>query len=127
PPRFTVGTRRRRLRAVSSSRSFSSRPTSRAGGARRGARERSRKSVPALYRALMYAGSWFCHQLPERSPHLLGVQLPLCWRCTGIFLGALALFCWLLAKKRVPPLLPCLLLSLLVPLDVLHAVLTHGD
>jgi uncharacterized membrane protein len=83
--------------------------------------------VPALYRALMYAGSWFCHQLPERSPHLLGVQLPLCWRCSGIFLGALALFCWLLAKKRVPPLVPCLLLSLLVPLDVLYAVLTHGD
>ena len=80
-----------------------------------------------LYRALMYAGSWFCQQLPERSPHLFGVQLPLCWRCTGIFVGALALFCWLLAKKRVPPLLPCLLLSLLVPLDVLHAILTHGD
>jgi len=83
--------------------------------------------VSVLYRALMYAGSWFCQQLPERSPHLFGVQLPLCWRCTGIFLGALALFCWLLAKKRVPPLLPCLLLSLLVPLDVLHAILTHGD
>jgi len=83
--------------------------------------------VPVLYRALMYAGSWFCQQLPARSPHLFGVQLPLCWRCTGIFLGALALFCWLLMKKRVPPLLPCLLLSLLVPADVLHAVLTHGD
>jgi uncharacterized membrane protein len=80
-----------------------------------------------LYRALMYAGSWFCQQLPERSPHLLGVQLPLCWRCSGIFFGALALFCWLLATKRVPPLVPCLLLSLLVPADVLHAVLTHGD
>lgn len=83
--------------------------------------------MSALYRALMYAGSWFCHQLPERSPHLFGGQLPLCWRCSGIFLGALALFCWLLARKRVPPLVPCLLLSLLVPLDVLHAVLTHGD
>ena len=83
--------------------------------------------MSVLYRALMYAGSWFCQQLPERSPQLFGVQLPLCWRCTGILLGALALFCWLLAKKRVPPLLPCLLLSLLVPLDVLHAILTHGD
>ena len=83
--------------------------------------------MSALYRALMYVGSWVCHQLPERSPHIWGVQLPLCWRCTGIFLGALALFCWLLAKKRVPPLLACLLLSLLLPLDVLHAVLTHGD
>ena len=80
-----------------------------------------------VYRALMFVGSCWCHQLPERSPHLLGVQLPLCWRCSGIFVGAVVLFCWLLAKKRVPPLLPCLLLSLLVPLDVLHAVLTHGD
>lgn len=83
--------------------------------------------MSVLYRALMYAGSWFCQQLPARSPHLLGVQLPLCWRCSGIFVGALVLFCWLLAKKRVPPLLPCLLLSLLLPLDVLQAVLTHGD
>jgi uncharacterized membrane protein len=55
------------------------------------------------------------------------VQLPLCWRCTGVVLGALALFCWLLKKKRLPPLLPCLLLALLLPADVLYAVLTHGD
>ena len=81
----------------------------------------------ALYRLAMLAGSLWCHQRPERSPHLFGVQLPLCWRCSGIFLGALALFCWLLARKRVPPLLACLLLSLPLPLDVLHAVLTHGD
>jgi uncharacterized membrane protein len=80
-----------------------------------------------LYRALMYAGSWVCHQLPERSPHLFGVQLPLCWRCTGILFGALALFFWLLAKKRVPPLVLCVLLSLLLPLDVFYNVFTHGD
>jgi uncharacterized membrane protein len=80
-----------------------------------------------LYRALMYAGSWVCHQLPERSPHLFGVQLPLCWRCTGILFGALALFFWLLAKKRVPPLVLCVLLSLLLPLDVFYNVITHGD
>ncbi|MDT5155938.1 MAG: hypothetical protein QOC99_717 [Acidobacteriota bacterium] len=80
-----------------------------------------------VYRALMFLGSWWCHQLPERSPHLFGVQMPLCWRCTGIFFGALALFCWLLRKKRFPPLLPCVLLALLLPLDVLHAVVTHGD
>jgi uncharacterized membrane protein len=80
-----------------------------------------------LYRALMYVGSWWCHQLPERSPHLFGVQMPLCWRCTGIFIGALALFCWLLLKKRFPPLMPCILLSLLLPLDVLQAVVTHGQ
>ena len=80
-----------------------------------------------LYRALMWAGSWVCHQLPERSPHLFGVQLPLCWRCTGILLGALALFLWLTAKKKLPPLLLCLLLSLLLPLDVFYNVFTHGD
>ncbi|MDT7689058.1 MAG: hypothetical protein QOE46_1817 [Acidobacteriota bacterium] len=80
-----------------------------------------------LYRALMYLGSWFCHQLPARSPFLFGVQMPLCWRCTGIFFGALALCGWLAVKRRLPPLLPCLLLALLLPLDVLHAVVTHGD
>ena len=80
-----------------------------------------------VYRALMFVGSLWCHQLPSRSPHLFGVQLPLCWRCTGIFLGALALFLWLLAKKKLPPLLLCLLLSLLLPLDVFYNVFTHGD
>lgn len=81
----------------------------------------------SLYRALMYLGSWWCHQLPARSPHLFGVQMPLCWRCTGVLFGALALFCWLLKSKRLPLLLPCALLALLLPLDVLHAVLTHTD
>ena len=81
----------------------------------------------SLYRALMYVGSWWCHQLPARSPHLFGVQMPLCWRCTGILFGALALFCWLVRTKRLPPVLPCVLLALLLPLDVLYNVTTHGD
>jgi len=83
--------------------------------------------MSVIYRALMLVGGWWCHQFPERSPYLFGVQMPLCWRCSGILIGALALFCWLLAKKRLPPLVPCLLLALLLPLDVLHAVVTHGD
>lgn len=83
--------------------------------------------MSTLYRALMYMGSWWCHQLPARSPHLFGVQLPLCWRCTGILFGALALTGWLLKTKKLPPLLPCALLSLLLPLDVLYNVVTHGD
>ena len=39
--------------------------------------------------ALVYlAGSFVCHQIPERSFHLSGVQFPVCARCTGLYLGA---------------------------------------
>ena len=80
-----------------------------------------------LYRAAMWLGGWWCHQLPARSPHFLGWQMPLCWRCTGILLGTLALVSWLFTKKRLPPLALCLLFAPLLPLDVLHAVLAGGD
>ena len=37
---------------------------------------------------VMYvAGSFICHQLPERSFHIEGSQLPVCARCFGIFGG----------------------------------------
>lgn len=75
----------------------------------------------------MWLGGWWCHQLPARSPHLLGWQGPLCWRCTGILVGTLALVAWLFAKQRLPPPALCLLLAPLLPLDVLHALLTGGD
>ncbi|MBE7084377.1 MAG: DUF2085 domain-containing protein [Clostridiales bacterium] len=32
-----------------------------------------------------------CHQLSDRSFHIYGFQLPLCARCTGIFLGLVLL------------------------------------
>ena len=38
--------------------------------------------------ALLYAGaSLICHQLPERSFHLDGAQLPVCGRCFGLYAG----------------------------------------
>jgi uncharacterized membrane protein len=41
------------------------------------------------------AGSFICHQRPERSFHLRGLPLPVCARCSGLYggaaLGALAL------------------------------------
>ncbi len=37
-------------------------------------------------------GYAICHQIPERSFHMAGHQLPLCARCTGIYMGALAGF-----------------------------------
>lgn len=44
----------------------------------------------ALSAAGYAAGSFICHQRPERSFHLWGAQLPVCARCTGIYLGAAA-------------------------------------
>ncbi|MCA1634579.1 MAG: DUF2085 domain-containing protein [Acidobacteria bacterium] len=79
-----------------------------------------------LYRGAMLAGSWWCHQLPERSPHLFGLPLPLCWRCAGIALGAAALLCWLVRTKRLPPLALSLWLAAALPLDVLLNALGGG-
>jgi uncharacterized membrane protein len=52
---------------------------------------------PALVAAaaLVYEGAGLiCHQRPERSFHLAGVQLPVCGRCLGLYIsgaiGALA-------------------------------------
>jgi hypothetical protein len=38
--------------------------------------------------AVYIIGSGICHQLPERSFHLLSHQMPVCARCTGIYAGA---------------------------------------
>ena len=53
-----------------------------------------------LFLAFLYAaGSVICHQLPERSFFLDGRQLPVCARCTGLYLsGAAGLLGWLIWK-----------------------------
>jgi uncharacterized membrane protein len=81
----------------------------------------------SFYRAVMWAGHFVCQQNPARSPHLFGAQLPLCWRCTGIVVGSLAFVVWLFKTRRLPPLWLSVVLALLMPLDVLQAVLTRGD
>lgn len=44
-------------------------------------------------------GSVICHQLPDRSFFVDGQQLPVCARCTGLYLGAAAGFAaWLLVR-----------------------------
>ena len=44
-----------------------------------------------------------------------------------IAVGSLAFLIWLFTKRRLPALWLCIALSLLMPLDVLQAVITHGD
>jgi uncharacterized membrane protein len=48
--------------------------------------------------AMTYAiGALVCHQLPDRSFHLAGAQLPVCARCTGLYLsGAVGLVAWMM-------------------------------
>jgi uncharacterized membrane protein len=76
----------------------------------------------SVYRALMWAGGFWCHQIPERSPYLFGIQFPLCWRCTGIAAGALLLIIFILRTRRLPGFWPSLFISSLMPLDVFTAV-----
>ena len=46
------------------------------------------------------AGSVICHQLPDRSFFMDGRQLPLCARCTGLYLsGAIGVLGWILMKS----------------------------
>jgi uncharacterized membrane protein len=46
-------------------------------------------SAPYAFALTVYGlGGFVCHQLPARSFHLWGVPLPVCARCTGIYIGA---------------------------------------
>jgi uncharacterized membrane protein len=47
-------------------------------------------AASALIVGVYAIGSLVCHQLPERSFHLWAAQLPVCARCTGIYVGAVA-------------------------------------
>ena len=56
------------------------------------------------------AGSLICHQLPERSFHVQGSQLPVCARCVGLYgggalgsLAGIAVFRSALRRWRVSP------------------------
>lgn len=48
------------------------------------------RSRATLASGLVYvAGSFICHQRPERSFHRAGAQLPVCARCFGLYAGGL--------------------------------------
>lgn len=48
----------------------------------------NRWAARAFALAVYAVGGLVCHQLPERSFHLWAAQLPVCARCTGLYLGA---------------------------------------
>jgi uncharacterized membrane protein len=51
--------------------------------------------------AVLYAvGGLICHQLPERSFHLVGAQLPVCARCLGLYAGGAAGALWWMVRVR---------------------------
>ena len=51
--------------------------------------------------AFVYAaGGVLCHQLPERSFFIAERQLPVCARCTGLYLsGAIGVLGWIVVKS----------------------------
>ena len=54
--------------------------------------------------AVYGVGGLICHQLPVRSFHLRGVQMPVCARCTGIYAGAAMVSLLMLTfPRREPP------------------------
>jgi uncharacterized membrane protein len=36
-----------------------------------------------------------CNFREDRAPHIMGICLPFCWRCTGIIAGSIAFFAFL--------------------------------
>ena len=55
-----------------------------------------------IYDAVFYVFGFFCHQLPERSLVISGVQFPLCIRCTAMLLGAGAALAYLVTRMPLP-------------------------
>jgi len=49
-------------------------------------------------------GSLICHQRPERSFHLAGMQMPVCARCFGLYAAAAAglLTAWVVRRSWTP-------------------------
>ena len=56
-----------------------------------------------LYDLVFTVMGCFCHQLPERSWFVWGVQLPLCVRCTALTVGAAVATLVLIARGPLPP------------------------
>ena len=60
---------------------------------------------PWLRPWLMQGFAAFCHQIPERSPAIDSVQLAVCHRCYGVYLGLFAAPVAGIVLRRYAPLL----------------------
>jgi uncharacterized membrane protein len=63
----------------------------------------SRNRLPFLALAVYQSASLVCHQRPERSFRIAGVQMPVCARCLGLYAAgsAGALVAWAGRRRRV--------------------------
>lgn len=83
---------------------------------------------PGLWNKLLAVGSAVCHQDPAHSIYVFGRQMPLCARCTGMYLGALLSLAFLFRQGKlggIPQrkvLIPLGLLFLLFALDGLNSL-----
>ena len=68
--------------------------------------------------ALEFWSQFFCHQIPERSPHFNRTVFPVCFRTAGLHLGLLASFVYLVLsggwQRRLPDVK--LVIALTVPM-----------
>jgi uncharacterized membrane protein len=68
--------------------------------------------VASIYLYMMF--SPLCHQIPGRSFFLSGIQLPVCARCTGIYLGGFVGSFFV--RPRAPP--PWILMAAFLPMGI---------
>jgi len=82
-----------------------------------------RSEHAVLGTAVYAAGSVVCHQQPERSFHLGGVRMPVCARCTGLYIaGAAGLLAGWLGGAREPRRARALFVASLLPVALSVAV-----
>ena len=71
---------------------------------------------PGFWKKLMAVGSAVCHQDPAHSFFVYGRQMPLCARCTGMYLGALLSLAFHFRQGKLGSLPPR---KMLIPLGLL--------
>jgi uncharacterized membrane protein len=74
--------------------------------------------LPWLTVAVYKVGSLVCHQRPERSFHLSGIQMPVCARCFGLYFGGAAglSLAWAVRRRWSPVAVRAGLLAGAVPI-----------